>query len=258
MQIHIISKADAIAAQLAKPIVPLTHKEITAHLRKRIAVAGIKARVRLYEACGDRYIQVSGATFEAEFSEEEQRTIRQIAKTNGLTFAQGMEIDRRADDELQEFRFCVPRQQVRGAKPMLNQTMTNQTRWYEYTVSITLKVNKGSFGIKYEHQGEFRFCAQSPADARSIAGHSAKGATRSIDVTKIVEIVGCVPVSKEEIPERTYCGDSVRGCGASLTEADLEAGFCTQCHEPLVASEFPLEHALLMSLEQVESAKRAA
>jgi hypothetical protein len=55
---------------------------------------------------------------------------------------------------------------------------------------------------------------------------------------------------------RAYCGDSNRGCGASLSEADFEAGFCTQCHEPLTASGFPLEHALLLSLAQVESANK--
>jgi hypothetical protein len=56
---------------------------------------------------------------------------------------------------------------------------------------------------------------------------------------------------------RVYCGDRYRGCGATLTEADLEAGFCTQCHEPLVVTPFPMEHALLLSLAEVES-RRAA
>lgn len=50
-----------------------------------------------------------------------------------------------------------------------------------------------------------------------------------------------------------YCGDRNRGCGASLTEADLEAGHCTQCGESLVPEEFPLEHALLLSLSEAES-----
>lgn len=39
--------------------------------------------------------------------------------------------------------------------------------------------------------------------------------------------------------QRTYCGDRDRGCGAKITPADLEAGFCTQCGEPLVPSVFP-------------------
>jgi len=54
--------------------------------------------------------------------------------------------------------------------------------------------------------------------------------------------------------QRTYCGDRNRGCGSSLTETDLDAGFCTQCHEPLTVPEFPLEHALLLSLSEAQSA----
>jgi hypothetical protein len=55
---------------------------------------------------------------------------------------------------------------------------------------------------------------------------------------------------------RIYCGDRDRGCGAEITSADLEAGFCTQCYEPLTVPEFPLEHALILSLSEVESARR--
>ena len=73
-------------------------------------------------------------------------------------------------------------------------------RWIEYTVRITLKTNEGSFGIRYEHQGEFRCCAQSSHDARAIAGPHVPGATRSIDVTRMVEIVSSVPVSREAFP----------------------------------------------------------
>lgn len=89
----ITTHADAMKAQLAKASVPLTHKEMTAHIRKRIKVAGIKARVRLYEACGARWIQVNVPEYDVDFTEEEQRTIRQIAVTNRLTWARGMEID---------------------------------------------------------------------------------------------------------------------------------------------------------------------
>jgi hypothetical protein len=70
----------------------------------------------------------------------------------------------------------------------------------EYTVKVTLKINNGSFGIKYKPQGEFIFCAQSRSDAVAIAGHHVKGATRSIDTTRIVEIVGSVSVSREVFP----------------------------------------------------------
>jgi hypothetical protein len=57
--------------------------------------------------------------------------------------------------------------------------------------------------------------------------------------------------------QRIFCGDRDRGCGNELTSADLEAGFCTQCHEPLTVPEFPLEQALLMSLNEAESARAA-
>lgn len=76
----------------------------------------------------------------------------------------------------------------------------NNERWYEFAVNITLKVNNGSFGIKYDRQGEFRFCAQSAHDARAIAGHHVKGAVSSIDTTQMVQIVGAVPVRREVFP----------------------------------------------------------
>jgi len=101
----IISKSDAIAARLAKPVAPLTHKEMTAHVRSRIKKANIAARVQMNESCGVLWIQIFGATFEAEFNEQEQRTIRQIAKTSGLTLAQGMEIDVEQMTNAKSFQF---------------------------------------------------------------------------------------------------------------------------------------------------------
>lgn len=67
-------------------------------------------------------------------------------------------------------------------------------QWIEYTVNVTLKINRGSFGIKYERQGEFTFCAQSRSDAVAIAGHHVSGAVSTIDTTRMVEIVGFIPV----------------------------------------------------------------
>lgn len=58
--------------------------------------------------------------------------------------------------------------------------------------------------------------------------------------------------------KRIYCGDRNRGCGAELTSADLEAGCCTQCHEPLVPEPLPLKHALLLSLSELQSQRDAA
>jgi len=65
--------------------------------------------------------------------------------------------------------------------------------WKEFTVRVALKVNLGSFGIKYERQGDFTFCARSRDDATAIAGHHVKGEKFSIDQTRIVEIVGSLP-----------------------------------------------------------------
>jgi hypothetical protein len=81
--------------------------QMTAHLRNRIKAAGIKARVRV--APGGGFIQVFGVTYEAEFSAAEQHTIRSIAKTNGLTFAQGMEIDVDRMTNPKTFSFYMPR-----------------------------------------------------------------------------------------------------------------------------------------------------
>jgi len=72
-------------------------------------------------------------------------------------------------------------------------------RWLEFTVRITPKHNFGSFGIRHERLGEFRFCAQSREDAIAIAGPFTKGATRSISTEKLVEVAGCVPVRWEEV-----------------------------------------------------------
>lgn len=85
---------------------PLTHKQMTQHLRNRIKHAGIKARVQMKEFCGGLWIDVIGATYEQDFTEEEQRTIRAIAKHNcGLTWAQGMEIDVEQMTNLKQFKF---------------------------------------------------------------------------------------------------------------------------------------------------------
>jgi len=96
------------------------------------------------------------------------------------------------------------------------------TRWYEFTVNVTLKINEGSFGIKYERQGEFSFCAQSAHDARAIAGRSVKGATRSIDVARMVELVGMVSVSREALPTVHRPLKSLAECASEL-EAAVEA-----------------------------------
>jgi hypothetical protein len=86
----------------------LTHKEMTAHLRKRIKIAGIKARVDMMDSCGSKAIRVFGASPEATFTDEEQRQIRHIAKCNGLTWVRGMEIDVEQMTNPQSFHFYLP------------------------------------------------------------------------------------------------------------------------------------------------------
>ena len=85
----------------------LTHKEMTAHLRKRIKVAGIKARVDMSEACGVKYIRVFVPAHDVTFTDAEQREIRFIAKCNKLTRARGEEIDveRMTDPMSMHFEF---------------------------------------------------------------------------------------------------------------------------------------------------------
>ncbi len=71
----------------------MTHKEMTSHLRYRIKVAGIEARVRMCDDCQQAIVYVIPAAAEIAFTEAEQREIRHIAKCNKLTGARGSEID---------------------------------------------------------------------------------------------------------------------------------------------------------------------
>lgn len=104
-QTQIISKADRMAAMLAQESQPLSHKEMTAHIRGRIKHEGIQARVRLYESCGSLFIQVFGTTYEQDFTDDEQGTIRTIAVVNSLTWVQGMPIDIEQMTNPKQFNF---------------------------------------------------------------------------------------------------------------------------------------------------------
>lgn len=72
---------------------PISMKEITAHIRKRIKHEKIKARVYMSPTGSAHFIGVCPPAPGIEFSEHEQRTIRHIAKCNRLTWIRGMEID---------------------------------------------------------------------------------------------------------------------------------------------------------------------
>lgn len=101
----------------------------------------------------------------------------------------------------------------------------NNQRWYEFAVNVTLKINNGSFGIRYERQGEFIFCAKSRHDAVAIAGYFTKGAMRSVSTTKMVQIVGMVAVSREVFPRESPAIQSCWEVASELEEleAELEA-----------------------------------
>lgn len=71
----------------------LTHKERTKHIRGRLKAAGIKAKCRLYEACGTRYISVVTPEYGKYFTPEQLKEIGIIAQVNGLTGARGSSID---------------------------------------------------------------------------------------------------------------------------------------------------------------------
>jgi hypothetical protein len=71
----------------------MSHKEMTKHIRNRVAASGIKARVMMRNYCCVHGITVVTRAYDIEISESEQREIRLIAKANKLTGARGMEID---------------------------------------------------------------------------------------------------------------------------------------------------------------------
>lgn len=71
----------------------LNHKEMAKHLRHLIKREGVKARVIMKNACGEDYITVCVPACGVEFTEEEQRKIRFVAKCNKLTKIKGEEID---------------------------------------------------------------------------------------------------------------------------------------------------------------------
>jgi uncharacterized protein YxjI len=67
----------------------LTQKEMTAHIRKRIKVAGIKAKVSMK----GNTISINVPTYESEFSIDEQKQIKHIAICNKLTSINSFPID---------------------------------------------------------------------------------------------------------------------------------------------------------------------
>ena len=85
----------------------MTFKETAKQIRSRIKIAGIKASVRMITPTGCQVIQVSVPAYDIEFNADEQRRIRLIAKVNGLTWVQGMEIDIDQNTNPSDFNFYV-------------------------------------------------------------------------------------------------------------------------------------------------------
>jgi len=83
----------------------MDHKELTAHIRNRIKAAGISAKCKMQNYCGNMVIAIDVPKYEAEFSAEEQREILLIAKCNKLTFVRGIEIDLSKTTNPKEFKF---------------------------------------------------------------------------------------------------------------------------------------------------------
>lgn len=88
-------------------------------------------------------------------------------------------------------------------------------QWIDVTVNVTIRQNLGSFGISYDRQGEFRFCARSREEAVGIAGHFVKGATRPISDVRMAQIVGYVPVPWEvvEMARQGKSGTELKSLG---------------------------------------------
>lgn len=66
-------------------------KATAASIRATLKAAGIKAKVRMTPGCSQS-IQVNVPTFEARFTEDEQRAIREAAIALGLTHVRGLQI----------------------------------------------------------------------------------------------------------------------------------------------------------------------
>jgi hypothetical protein len=103
---------DCVAIALHTPTIKsnLSHKEMAKHIRNRIKIAGIKARVWMQpNTFGDNVISVATTEYNVEFTNEEQKTIRQIAKSNDLTWVRGLEIDVDLPSDPNQMNFYMPR-----------------------------------------------------------------------------------------------------------------------------------------------------
>jgi hypothetical protein len=86
----------------------MNRKEMTAHIRNRIKIAGIKASVSKYTSCGVGFVRVAVSAADVVFSNDEQRKINIIAQANGMTLVRGLPIIIDQFTNPQEFNFVMP------------------------------------------------------------------------------------------------------------------------------------------------------
>ena len=90
------------------------HKQLTAHIRKRIKVVGVNARVKMgFGNEGRKTITVCVPHYDARFTEEGIYQICHIAECNKLTYVRGLPIQPTIDRQLTgktQFDFYIPAQ----------------------------------------------------------------------------------------------------------------------------------------------------
>lgn len=70
----------------------MNHKEITAHIRKRLKHANVPCRVIKDESCGVKFVKVVVPAYETRWTSEQLSQIGLIATVNKLTFVQNMPV----------------------------------------------------------------------------------------------------------------------------------------------------------------------
>ena len=70
-----------------------SHKEVTAHIRKRLKAAGIKSKCKMSTYCGNDTVMVAAPACDARFTSEQIREFVTAAKVNGMTGCRGVELD---------------------------------------------------------------------------------------------------------------------------------------------------------------------
>ena len=70
----------------------MNHKEMTAHIRNRLAKADIKAKCKMQDLCGHKMIAVDAPAYGVTFTAPEQTLIFNIVTANRLTGIRGLPV----------------------------------------------------------------------------------------------------------------------------------------------------------------------